>query len=132
ILTCTGVSFAHGSNDGQKGMGLIMLILIGILPMSFAVNLGAHPDSIAELAASTQAMAIEMDHRAPGITITESKAAADELSSYLKTKGVGGDRTFAAIATKCREVVALLAGKKRLTELTSDDRRALRSHLYLT
>src|SRR5262249_44657689 len=29
ILTCTGVSFAHGSNDGQKGMGLIMLILIG-------------------------------------------------------------------------------------------------------
>ena len=32
MLTCTGVSFAHGSNDGQKGMGLIMLILIGILP----------------------------------------------------------------------------------------------------
>ena len=38
ILTCTGVSFAHGSNDGQKGMGLILLILIGILPASFAVN----------------------------------------------------------------------------------------------
>ncbi len=32
ILTCTGVSFAHGSNDGQKGMGLIMLILIGTVP----------------------------------------------------------------------------------------------------
>src|SRR5262249_25669717 len=32
ILTCTGVSFAHGSNDGQKGMGLIMLILIGSVP----------------------------------------------------------------------------------------------------
>jgi PiT family inorganic phosphate transporter len=31
VLTCTGVSFAHGSNDGQKGMGLIMLILIGTL-----------------------------------------------------------------------------------------------------
>jgi PiT family inorganic phosphate transporter len=29
IATCTGVSFAHGSNDGQKGMGLIMLILVG-------------------------------------------------------------------------------------------------------
>src|SRR5215472_16201899 len=29
ILTCTLVSFFHGSNDGQKGMGLIMLILIG-------------------------------------------------------------------------------------------------------
>ena len=32
IATCTGVSFAHGSNDGQKGMGLIMLILIGTCP----------------------------------------------------------------------------------------------------
>lgn len=31
VLTCTGGSFAHGSNDGQKGMGLIMLILIGVL-----------------------------------------------------------------------------------------------------
>lgn len=38
ILTCTGVSFAHGSNDGQKGMGLIMLILIGLVPTSFALN----------------------------------------------------------------------------------------------
>ena len=31
ILTCTGVSFSHGSNDGQKGMGLIVLILVGLL-----------------------------------------------------------------------------------------------------
>jgi inorganic phosphate transporter, PiT family len=38
VLTCTGVSFAHGSNDGQKGMGLIMLILIGILPGVYAIN----------------------------------------------------------------------------------------------
>ena len=38
ILTCTGVSFAHGSNDGQKGMGLIMLILIGAAPTAYALN----------------------------------------------------------------------------------------------
>src|SRR6201996_4400581 len=36
ILTCTGVSFAHGGNDGQKGMGLIMLILIGAAPTAYA------------------------------------------------------------------------------------------------
>src|ERR1700757_4691570 len=36
ILTCTCVSFAHGSNDGQKGMGLIMLILIGTVPTAYA------------------------------------------------------------------------------------------------
>src|SRR5712664_2612231 len=38
ILTCTSVSFAHGSNDGQKGMGLIMLILIGTVPTAYALN----------------------------------------------------------------------------------------------
>src|SRR5471032_2683337 len=40
ILTCTGVSYAHGSNDGQKGMGLIMLILIGVVPTVYALDLG--------------------------------------------------------------------------------------------
>ena len=38
ITTCAGVSFAHGSNDGQKGVGLIMLILIGLMPGTFAID----------------------------------------------------------------------------------------------
>src|SRR5262249_24092901 len=38
IGTCTGVSYSHGSNDGQKGMGLIMLILIGTVPTAYALN----------------------------------------------------------------------------------------------
>lgn len=38
FLTCSGVSLAHGSNDGQKGMGLVMLILIGVAPAYFALN----------------------------------------------------------------------------------------------
>jgi PiT family inorganic phosphate transporter len=44
VLTCTGVSFAHGSNDGQKGMGLIMLILVGTVPTAYALNhtIGVH------------------------------------------------------------------------------------------
>lgn len=47
IGTCTGVSFAHGSNDGQKGMGLIMLVLIGIVPATYALNMGTSQDEIA-------------------------------------------------------------------------------------
>ena len=39
MLTCTLVSFFHGSNDGQKGMGLMMLILVGLVPAAFAVNM---------------------------------------------------------------------------------------------
>jgi PiT family inorganic phosphate transporter len=38
VLTCTGVSVAHGSNDGQKGIGLIMLILIGLQPARYAID----------------------------------------------------------------------------------------------
>jgi PiT family inorganic phosphate transporter len=56
ILTCTGVSFAHGSNDGQKGMGLIMLILIGTVPTAYALN-RAMPDSQVALFEKTSAAA---------------------------------------------------------------------------
>lgn len=54
ILTSTGVSFAHGSNDGQKGMGLIMLILVGTMPIAYALNRSLPPDHIPRVAALTQ------------------------------------------------------------------------------
>jgi PiT family inorganic phosphate transporter len=38
ILTCFGVSFSHGTNDGQKSIGLIMLVIIGIFPATYALN----------------------------------------------------------------------------------------------
>ncbi|MGO9596743.1 MAG: inorganic phosphate transporter [Isosphaeraceae bacterium] len=50
ILTCTGVSFAHGSNDGQKGIGLIMLILIGLVPSHYALNMSQTPERFHEVA----------------------------------------------------------------------------------
>jgi hypothetical protein len=50
MLTCTGVSFAHGSNDGQKGMGLIVLILVGILPGAYALKMSADNSAIAGIA----------------------------------------------------------------------------------
>ena len=43
IVTCTLVSFFHGSNDGQKGVGLVMLILIGIVPSYFALDQSKNP-----------------------------------------------------------------------------------------
>jgi inorganic phosphate transporter, PiT family len=131
IGTCTGVSYAHGSNDGQKGMGLIMLIMIGILPMTFAVDLGTSQASIEEISASAQTISFQMDRHAPGVAMAGSQVAADEISDYLKTGGVATDRTYAAIGTKCREIVTILEGKKQLTELNAETRRLLRSDLYL-
>jgi PiT family inorganic phosphate transporter len=54
VLTCTGVSFAHGSNDGQKGMGLIMLILVGTVPMAYALNRAMPVDQMTQFVAVAQ------------------------------------------------------------------------------
>jgi phosphate/sulfate permease len=48
ISTCTLVSFFHGSNDGQKGVGLVMLILIGIVPFRFALDETKNPLDLRE------------------------------------------------------------------------------------
>jgi PiT family inorganic phosphate transporter len=132
VLTCTGVSFAHGSNDGQKGMGLIMLILVGILPLSFAVDLRTSPSAIADLAATTQAISYQMDRHSPGVAMAGRQVADDELSAYLKTSGQMNERTFAAIGTKCREISESLEGQTSLNELNAEQRRTLRTDLYLT
>src|SRR5262249_14269823 len=117
VLTCTGVSFAHGSNDAQKGMGLIMLILIGILPASYAVNLARPAASIEELAKNTETISFQMDRHAPGVAMAGHKASDEELSAYLKANGKATDRTYAAIGTKCCEISDELTGKKSLTDL---------------
>jgi inorganic phosphate transporter, PiT family len=83
ILTCTGVSFAHGSNDGQKGMGLIMLILIGVVPTAYALN-RAMPDSASQpfLRTSTY-VAQTLDRYADGRTVTDARRVIGE---YLRTR----------------------------------------------
>src|SRR4029079_8327349 len=55
IATCTGVSFAHGSNDGQKGMGLIMLILIGTVPTAYALNRALPESQVAQFQKTSEA-----------------------------------------------------------------------------
>jgi PiT family inorganic phosphate transporter len=64
ILTCGGVSFAHGSNDGQKGVGLVMLILVGIVPAGFALDVEAPTDRIVLAASEARALAHEIAPRA--------------------------------------------------------------------
>jgi PiT family inorganic phosphate transporter len=54
VLTCTSVSFSHGTNDGQKSIGLIMLTIIGLMPASFALNPEAH-DQLAALSRNAEA-----------------------------------------------------------------------------
>ena len=62
VLTCTGVSFFHGSNDGQKGMGLIMLILIGTVPTAYALNHAVSPAEVQDFIAASEQAGNILDH----------------------------------------------------------------------
>ena len=61
IVTCTLVSFFHGSNDGQKGVGLVMLILIGIVPAYFALDHSLNPTKLSTPLAKIERIASSID-----------------------------------------------------------------------
>jgi PiT family inorganic phosphate transporter len=155
FLTCTGVSFAHGSNDGQKGMGLIMLILVGVLPGVYAVDLGLSGKPVQAILASNKAVAMIIDKRVQASTgsiqlastspeaglagpfgaAAASGSAADKdeaaISDYLKSNGKLTSETFAALAAKNQEILKFLDGKNSLSELPKDERKPLRTDTYL-
>jgi PiT family inorganic phosphate transporter len=80
ILTCTGVSFAHGSNDGQKGMGLIMLILIGTVPTAYALNHAVGADQVQVFAQDSQrAEDILAKHGGDGTYPDPAQAVTDAI-----------------------------------------------------
>ena len=94
VLTCTGVSFSHGSNDGQKGMGLIMLILIGTVPTAYALNHAVTPkDSQAFIAASDQAGKV-LDKHVDKTGILGADARS-EVTSYISSKQLQPDTVLA-------------------------------------
>jgi PiT family inorganic phosphate transporter len=88
ITTCTLVSFFHGSNDGQKGVGLFMLILIAFLPARFAVNHAITPDKVlTELNASRQIVQKHLQTDAESKPVlTELAIAIDQTESSLLKK----------------------------------------------
>ena len=83
IVTCTGVSFAHGSNDGQKGMGLIMLILVGIVPTAYALNRAMPMDHMAQFLAVTH-VTQEALARSSSTSVPADPRAT--LTEYVRTK----------------------------------------------
>lgn len=86
ILTCSGVSFAHGSNDGQKGMGLIMLILIGTVPTAYALNHAVPADEIAHflsVAQTTKQLLLPNGYATSAAPVASPE---DVLTRFIRTK----------------------------------------------
>jgi PiT family inorganic phosphate transporter len=84
ILTCTGVSFAHGSNDGQKGMGLIMLILIGTVPTAYALNKAVTPAETQNFVAVAQQTAATLANYTQGAAPSANPRA--DVEAYVRTR----------------------------------------------
>jgi inorganic phosphate transporter, PiT family len=131
VLTCTGVSFAHGSNDGQKGMGLIVLILVGIVPTVFALDLGTSTDAVHRLAAASTTFSHSLD-QLPETQARPADAdvAHQQLTRYLHS-GHLVPETLPALAVANARATARLANLDNLASLPAADRVALRLDVYL-
>lgn len=88
ILTCTGVSFAHGSNDGQKGMGLIMLILVGTVPIAYALNRAMPIDHMTQFVAMAHVTQESLNKTAPA---QFTGKASDTIAEFVRTKELKAD-----------------------------------------
>lgn len=128
VLTCTGVSFFHGSNDGQKGMGLIMLILIGTVPTAYALNHAVTYQQSQDFIAVSQQAADVLDHYVePGAVIGDAR---DDLTEYIRTKQFNAN-TMLAMRTLINDVGTETAQYKELRNVPSNRVRNFRNDLYL-
>jgi PiT family inorganic phosphate transporter len=94
ILTCTGVSFGHGSNDGQKGMGLIMLILIGTVPTAYALNHAVTGQDVQKFIAASQQAGTILDRHVDKTGILGADART-EVTDYIRSKQLQPDTVLA-------------------------------------
>ena len=128
LLTCTGVSFAHGSNDGQKGMGLIMLILIGTVPTAYALNHAiTRQQSDDFIAVSQQAANTLSTYVSPNAVIGDDR---EEVTDYIRTKQFTPNTMLAL-----RQLVSDIGNETslfgELAKIPNDRVRNFRNDMYI-
>jgi PiT family inorganic phosphate transporter len=128
IFTCTGVSFAHGSNDGQKGMGLIMLILIGTVPTAYALNRAVPAHYVADFHAHSTAVVGVLTKNAKGVTAPADPRKA--LTTYIADKKVAPETTpaLAALVSDVDRQVMAYGSLARVPAASVDN---VRNDMYL-
>jgi PiT family inorganic phosphate transporter len=128
ILTCTGVSFAHGSNDGQKGMGLIMLILVGTLPMAYALNRAMPADQSVQFAAVAQVTQQALIKTAPLPAPADSRQT---LSNYIRDKQATPE-LIPALAVMAGKIGDQVGSYGSLSKVPAEATANVRNDMYLT
>ncbi len=101
VLTCTLVSFFHGSNDGQKGMGLIMLILIGTVPTAYALNRAMPESQLERFVTNSQAASAVIEHKAAGFNVLGNPRPA--VTAYVAKRTID-EGTYPSLAVLVRTI----------------------------
>jgi inorganic phosphate transporter, PiT family len=128
VLTCTGVSFAHGSNDGQKGMGLIMLILVGTVPTAYALNHAVTARQSQDFIAVSQQTAEVLNHYvSPDAVIGDAR---DEVTDYVRTRNFTPN-TMLALRELVTDIGNEMAMFKELRNVPADRVRNFRNDMYI-
>jgi PiT family inorganic phosphate transporter len=127
VLTCTGVSFAHGSNDGQKGMGLIMLILIGTVPTAYALNRAMHEADVGAFVAVSAQAQTALGHYAAGPAPADPHAAAVDI---VRTRSVS-PQTLPAIVALSQSVAQRVDTYHSLAKVPPAATVNIRNDMYL-
>jgi inorganic phosphate transporter, PiT family len=132
VLTCTGVSFFHGSNDGQKGMGLIMLILIGAAPTAYALN-RAIPESTTPvfLQATQGAQEVFQAHSGDAHPQEDATAARATVGSALKAKDVNRPEVYAALAALTADIGRQVKSYGAIKSVPAAATQNVRNDMYL-
>jgi inorganic phosphate transporter, PiT family len=128
ILTCTLVSFFHGSNDGQKGMGLIMLILIGVAPTAYALNRApAEGHAVSFVSAAHAASKIVEAHGA-GYAITGDPRPA--VTEYIHSHTIS-EGTYPSLAVLTKQISDSVEQYGSVAKTPLDKVQNLRNDMYL-
>jgi len=130
MLTCTLVSFFHGSNDGQKGMGLIMLILVGLVPGAFALNMANDPAKLQSTVTELRQLVGTVTPLANGTTVSQDDAVA-ELTRFAKRGGKPTSTTYASIAHESQAISDAFEKTPNMDAIPREERTTLRTEVYL-
>jgi len=128
ILTCTLVSFFHGSNDGQKGMGLIMLILIGVAPTAYALNRAPPEGHAAQFVTAAHAASKIVEAHGAGYAIKGDPrpAVTQYVHSHTITEG-----TYPSLAVLTKEISDSVEQYGSVAKTPFDKVQNLRNDMYL-
>jgi PiT family inorganic phosphate transporter len=131
VFTCTGVSFAHGGNDGQKGMGLIMLILIGAAPTAYALNRALPADTTPAFVQTTHAAQAVFAAHAPGVPVPDAAAARTTVTDALRSKHVDNPAVFAALASLSGDIAHQVQNYGAIKTVPAAATPNVRTDMYL-